>query len=191
MRMRRRFGRPLPVGAGYQRPIPPMLIEANRLLAEGNYRQAAEVFERLAAGAVERQGPRAPYLFLQAGRARYMAQEASTGAILIRRGLSLFAEQGRLKELKRAGTNVVRGLRDQQHLEDAKEFRTWLEMSFPGCEVEATDRLPGAVIRPYRPTLPLKCPSCGAPVNPLEIEWVTEETAECIYCGNMLRGDIV
>jgi hypothetical protein len=166
-----------------------MLIEANRLLADGNYNQAADVFERLAAGALERRLPRAPYLFLQAGRAHYLAQENATGATLIRNGLSLFAEQGRWKELSRSGTIAVRGLVEQGFSEDAKEIRNWLEMSFPGCEVEATDKLPGTSIKKHEVLLPLQCPSCGAPVNPKEIDWVSDKTAECLFCGNMLRGE--
>ena len=36
-------------------------------------------------------------------------------------------------------------------------------------------------------TLPAKCDGCGAPVIPDEVEWHDARTAECLYCGTVLK----
>jgi hypothetical protein len=39
-----------------------------------------------------------------------------------------------------------------------------------------------------RGTLPAKCSGCGAPVVPDEVEWHDAQTAECLYCGTVLKA---
>lgn len=36
-------------------------------------------------------------------------------------------------------------------------------------------------------SLPPRCPHCGGPVNPDKLDWVDSRTAECAYCGSILR----
>jgi len=43
---------------------------------------------------------------------------------------------------------------------------------------------PGSV---KRGALPTNCPKCGAPVHSEEATWVDNQTAECDYCGTLLR----
>jgi hypothetical protein len=38
-----------------------------------------------------------------------------------------------------------------------------------------------------RGTLPAKCPSCGGPVKPDEVNWVGHSSAECPYCGTVIK----
>jgi hypothetical protein len=174
----------------FQKPVPPLLIEANRLFGEGNYDQAASIYERLAKTANDRQDPRAPLLFLQSGRAHYLAQENAFATALIHQGISLLAEQGRWVELNRFGSRVLQGMKLLRLDEEADEFRNWMEVSFSefsgdshGLDIE--------VEKPLQPGFPIKCPSCGAPLNSAEIDWVTDSTAECLFCGSIVRGDIV
>jgi len=40
-----------------------------------------------------------------------------------------------------------------------------------------------------RRALPVKCPDCGASVNPKAAVWVDQTTAECEYCGSFIRAE--
>jgi hypothetical protein len=42
---------------------------------------------------------------------------------------------------------------------------------------------------PRRGLLPTSCPKCGAPVHSEDIDWVDENTAECEYCGTLIRTE--
>jgi len=42
---------------------------------------------------------------------------------------------------------------------------------------------------PVRGTLPTSCPKCGAPVHGGDANWIDNNTAECDYCGALLRAE--
>ena len=65
--------------------------------------RSAEIFENLAEGALRHRMPRAPHLFVQAGRARFYAGQAAIGLTQVKRGLKLFADKQRWGELYRTG----------------------------------------------------------------------------------------
>ena len=90
------FGRNSP--QGQSRAIPPMLLQAHRLYSWRQYLPAADLYERLAEGALTREPSRAPLLFLQAGRARIAGGHVETGMEQIRRGLELLNTQQRFSE---------------------------------------------------------------------------------------------
>lgn len=192
MRVRRHDSGLFPIARlRYVRPIPPLLIEANRLAAEGNYDQAAGIYERLADTALERQIPRAPYLFLHAGRASFFAQKSHSGAALLRKGLSLFAEQGRWTELQRSGGRMINFLTMAGFADEALELQSWIEISFPKLESDLMGSSPPITsVVDAEFTLPTQCPYCGAPVDPREVEQIDEDAVECLYCGNILRRDV-
>jgi hypothetical protein len=35
--------------------------------------------------------------------------------------------------------------------------------------------------------LPTTCPKCGAPVHNTDVNWIDDQSAECIYCGSVLE----
>lgn len=160
-----------------------ILQRAHHLMEEKEYAQAAEIFERLAQGAKQRgMLQRAPRLFLQAGRAYVLAKKENQGVGCIRQGLNILARSQRWPALHRAGKRVVYELTESEYPKLAQEFEDWLEETLP-------DRIEDAP-RPASTrsvTLPLKCPSCGAPIRSDEVEWADSTTAVCPYCGSGLR----
>jgi len=38
-----------------------------------------------------------------------------------------------------------------------------------------------------RRELPAKCSACGAPIRPDDVTWLDPQTAECPYCGSVLK----
>jgi hypothetical protein len=91
--MRRGFGRRM-----FGPDIPPLLQRANQMMANGNYVQASSAFEQLARAAEARGGPRAPFFYIQAGRARVMAGQTAGGLEYLERGLGLFAARNQRGE---------------------------------------------------------------------------------------------
>ncbi|MBK8429743.1 MAG: hypothetical protein IPL27_29050 [Lewinellaceae bacterium] len=55
--------------------IPPALQQANQMMENGEYKNAAEAFHTLAKGAEERFPHRAPFLYIEAGRAAILGGE--------------------------------------------------------------------------------------------------------------------
>ena len=170
------------------RPVHPLLRKANQLFANGQYAEAAELFIRLGEGALARNIPRAPHLFLQAGKAYLHADDSKAAIEKSQYGLSLFAKDERWGELKRFGDRVISSLKEHKLEAEAKELQAWLDSAIPeGVEIPDMPIRMGSIKKDVH--LPLSCPSCGGAVNPKEVDWVDDITAECSFCGNMLRGE--
>jgi hypothetical protein len=160
--------------------VPPILQEANFAFDKGEYGRAGELFETIAETAAARGGPRAPLFYLQAGRARILAGQTTLGMPSLKRGLQLLAEHGRYLRLRRAGRRVISELNERGLMKEASEVEAWLKNVSSSAQ-----ETPEAKV--MRPILPTHCPSCGAAVRPDEVEWLDDLTAECDYCGSLLR----
>jgi hypothetical protein len=159
--------------------VPPILQEANFAFDKGEYGRAGELFERIAETVAARNGPRAPIFYLKAGQARILAGKASLGLPSLKRGLELLAQRAQIQRLQKFGTRVVSELNERGLKREADEIESWLKSVLPSAtSLEAPAK---------RPALPTHCPSCGAAVQPDEVEWLDEVTAECAYCGSPIR----
>ncbi|MEK6750735.1 MAG: hypothetical protein AABZ00_00605 [Chloroflexota bacterium] len=163
--------------------VPPMLRRANQMMEAGDYANAASAFHQLAQGAEERFPQRAPFLYIEAGRAAILSGQTKTGISHLRRGLTLLADQRRYPRMQALGGRIVHELRERNLNAEAEEIEDLLNGNLPR-EVFAQ---PAAAEK--RPTLPTHCPSCGAAIKPDEAEWLDEITAECSYCGSPVRGE--
>lgn len=163
--------------------IPPMLQQANQLMTSGDYEGAADVFKELAQSAEERFPQRAPFLFMEAGRAAILSGQTKLGVAHLRRGLTLFASQGRIHRMQAFGKRAIGELKARNLNAEADEIASLLGGNLP--KEIPTDR----PTVPRRPILPTHCPSCGAGIRSYEIEWLDEATAECDYCGSPVRGE--
>lgn len=163
--------------------IPLVLQRANELMERGNYTEAAIAFEKLAQGAEMRMGPRAPFLFIQAGHARVMLEQTAIGVGYFRRGLELFASSGRYHQLYRVGGRIARDLRARGLEKEAQEISSLVQSNIPAISESPTQRGPD----PARVALPTHCRSCGGPIRSDEVEWIDSVTAECSFCGSPVR----
>ena len=162
--------------------VPPILQEANFAFDKGEYGRAGELFEKIAETAAARGGPRAPLLYLQAGRARIFAGQTALGMPSLKRGLELLAQRRSFLRLHRLRRRLIHELRERGLEKEAAEIETWTIS--PEVAVSETELQETPV---KRPLLPTHCPSCGAAVRPDEVEWLDEVTAECAYCGSPIR----
>ncbi len=176
-------------GVGMNRP----LMRATRLKQNGNFRMAAELFERLSETAQQRGRPkRAGHLYLQAAHCRLLAGQRDRGIELLNQGMHLLEQTQSWPALHRIGPIMVSELERLGYAEAARTLQAWLEQVLKGHPMPAVQPagiLPGApgAAQAYSPRLPASCPACGAPVRPDQTSWIDNQTAECLYCGGILQ----
>lgn len=176
-KFRRGFRKGLGAGAGAH-----ALRHANELQQQGDYNAAAQEFEQLASEAKARGGPHAPMLCIQAGRTMILAGQVSRGISYLKEGFEMLAAAGKWARLQRTGQRAQAELRQHGLDVEAKELLEFLRSRLPdGFDLGMAPSLR------RRPILPTHCPSCGAIIEPDEVEWTDEVTAECDYCGSPIR----
>jgi len=179
---RRPLGRPfrrIQVGS-----IPPALQRANQLMASGQYAQAADIYEQFARGALARNGPRAPWFFLQAGQARLLAGLVQVGMTHLQQGLALFAGRGQFQRLYFTGKRFATELKERGLAAEAEQIENYIKTALLPGFTPAPAR---GLEKPRPVLLPTACPGCGGPLRSDEVDWVDELTAECPYCGSAVR----
>jgi hypothetical protein len=160
----------------------PALQRANQMMMDGEYSGAADAFTELAQGAENLFPYRTPILYMEAGRAAILGGDIKTGVTHLRRGLTILASQGRFHRMRTLGQRAMDELKARGLNAEAGEIASLLGANL-------TQELPVEPVSVNRPVLPTHCPSCGGVVNPNELEWIDNLTAECDYCGNPLRGE--
>ena len=170
---------------GGRQDVPPVLQRANQLMASGEYEEAASLFADLGQRAEDRFPHRAPFLFIEAGRAAILGGQTKTGIAHLRRGLTLFASQGRMHRMRMVGERAIDELQTRGLNAEADEIAALL-----GANTPAVDLVEKEAPAPMKkPVLPTHCPSCGAAVKPDEVDWLDEITAESGYCGSPVREE--
>ena len=175
------FGRPFRRGPGPN--IPPMLQRANQLMAAQDYAGAAAAFEQLSKAAEDRGGPRAPFFYLQAGRACILAGQSPAGMEHLQYGLSLFARRGQLGKVFNQGNRIVGELNQRGLTREAGQIADHMKSLLPAFNAMSEPS------HGRKAALPTHCPGCGAPVRPDEVDWLDDATAECAFCGSPVRGE--
>lgn len=163
--------------------IPPVLQRANEMMENGDYKNAAQAYHTIAQGAEQRFPNRAPFLYVEAGRAAILAGDTKTGIADLRHGLTILANQGRFPRMQILGQRIINELHARKLTAEANEIQALLSGNLPKEFASA----PAAPAK--KPTLPTHCPSCGAAVKPDEVEWLDDVTAECSYCGSPVRDE--
>jgi hypothetical protein len=191
MRRRRNFLRPIvarPIRYAILDQAPRQLLRnAHSMMDSGNYEQAAITFSKLGEGALSRgMDERAPYLFLQAGRAYSMMNDFINGKLFFLRGLNLFAENKQWNQVYKFCDRISQEMEAKAQGKLAQEIIGWRDSVIPA----GFTPLPtlGQATKKTTVTLPPKCPYCGATVSPVEVEWLNETSAACMYCGSVIQG---
>jgi hypothetical protein len=183
-------------GGPFRRPssqtqVRQALVRANQLMAEGQFVEAAIIFERLS-GQAARWGMlvRAGDLILQASRAHFQAGDVETAVQQVGEALRFFVRGGREGRVPRVLSRATAVLRKKGHNTQAE----WLEQEADGLlgdvglSLEEAERRAPQVTEEERGSLPPLCNGCGAPLVPDEVEWHDAHTAECPYCGAVVKA---
>ncbi len=167
--------RPMP-GRG---PIPEPLRRAMSLFEEGKYEEAGQAFENLAQGAEERgKLLRAGHLSAQAARCYLKLDDVDTAYDRGKKALDLFKRAERPAAARRLAERMVKALKEKGRQAEAEALERELE------QMPAPER-PGV----RRGELPGKCSQCGGPVREAEVTWVGPSSAECPYCGSVIKAE--
>jgi tetratricopeptide (TPR) repeat protein len=178
-------------------PRPPLplrvrrtLARANGLMADGRFAEAANIFERLSERARHRgMLIRAADLALQASRARFAADDVNAALERAREALRLLARGGRPGRVPRVLSRITAALREKGYDAQADQLEQEAAQALEEMGLsldEVRQRAPQ--VTEERGTLPTHCSGCGAPLAPDEVEWHDAHTAECLYCGTVVRA---
>ena len=160
--------------------VPPAVAEAERLMHSGQFAAAAQRFEAQAQEAERRARPEAAgHLHLRAARSYVEINDLDRADSHAERAIQLFIEAGRPGLVHRLLPRVLSGMERHGRQADAERLRAQVEQAF------------GAAGLPRRGTgrLPARCPNCGGPLRPDEVDWAAADTAECPFCSGIVKTE--
>jgi hypothetical protein len=156
---------------------------------QGRTAEAAELFERLGHGAQERGLlRRAPYLLLQAAYCWLLAGRPERSRLPARQALSLFIATQNWAALRDSADLLITDMERMGYSQEAEEIRAILAQAL--AEHPAAFPSSQAAAKKFSPTLPPKCPFCGATLRSDQVTWIDETTAECAYCGSAVQSQV-
>jgi hypothetical protein len=132
---------------------------------------------------------RAADLALQASRAHFSTDDAEAALDRAKEALRLLVRGGRAGRVDRLVSRMTAALRQKGC--DAQADQLEQEAAQALAEVglsldEVRQRLPQVAER--RGSLPAQCSGCGAQLVSSEVEWHDADTAECLYCGTVVKA---
>jgi hypothetical protein len=162
-----------------------LLRQANQLMSDGKPAQAAPLFVQLGRQMQATRRPRrAANLFARAANAFIDSHDEQAALTQARLALSLGLQYQMVQRTPVFFANITRKM-DGIGMKSAAEA---LQREF-GPRIASKPTVPPQESQPKRGLLPTICPKCGAPVHGDDINWVDENTAECEYCGNLIRTE--
>ena len=157
------------------------LSEANQLMTNHKPAEAAPLFAQLAGDLQASKHPRrAANLYARAAHAFADAKDGPAALAHARAALDLFLLHGMVYRAPMFYANITRKLNNNQ----MKAAAAHLQQDY-GAKIAD---LPAAPASAPRGLLPTNCPKCGAPVHGDDANWVDANTAECDYCGSLMRA---
>ena len=159
-------------------PVPESLRKAMALFEQGKFDEAASTFDELAQEA-EEQGHsfRAANLSAQAARCYLQLDDVDEASERGMKAFELFKQAQRPGAARRVGERMVKVLRDRGRQAEAEA----LERELKQLPEPARDAV-------ARRELPPKCPQCGGPIRESEAMWLGPSSAECPYCGSVVKA---
>ena len=165
----------------------PALRRARRRLERADPAEAAAILEEKAQAA-EEQGmlDRAGDLHLEAARCYLQLDDVDQADDHGLKALQLFIQARRPAKVRRLVPRMMAVLHKKGYHDEAEKLRQ---------EVDALlGALPGERAIPWgeravqQGSLPAKCPSCGGPIRSDEVNWIDSHSAECAYCGGIVKA---
>lgn len=159
------------------------LQRANRLMMEGRFVDAGDLLAQLAGGAQSRSHPRrAAELHARAAHSYADGSQEQPALAQAKSALTLFLQHQMAHRAPVFLSNITRKFTDKGMASAADSLQREFGSRVGPLPAEAQ----GGGSTPHG-VLPTACPQCGAPLNPQEVDWVDSSTAECRFCGSMVR----
>jgi hypothetical protein len=158
--------------------------EAQRLMANGQFVEAASLFVQLSNEALERGFIKpAGFLAVQAARAYAQAKQGEAALTQARHALDILLHAGNPQQAARLMPHAIAFLRAQGFSSQAAAL-----------EKEATQRLAelGLSLQSdgvaMNRSLPATCPQCAGPLRADDAEWIDANSVECPWCGSTVKA---
>lgn len=168
------------------RPRHPRQAHAERLLAAGDFAEAAETFQELSRE-TEEEGLLVPagHLALRAACCHLGLEDYDQADQQAERAIRLFIQARRPRLVRQVLPRVLNALEDRGRQVQAEALRQEVEEAF-GDLMEGQPLGPAAAR--WAANLPGKCPNCGAPIKARDVAWAGPGAAECPYCGSVVKA---
>lgn len=124
---------------------------------------------------------RAAHFHLQAAHALIELGEPDEALTRVRRGLESLAAVGQPGRAARAASRFIEEFRARGYTAQADALALT-----PHPPLPAETSQPGEA-ESRRGTLPAKCPHCGGAMRSDEVDWIDMSSAECDYCGSVVK----
>jgi len=161
------------------------LVKANQWVAQGKPLEAGPLFAQVASAMQASNHPRrAANLFTRAAHAFVDGNRGQVGLGYARAAISLFLQTQMIGRAASFYTNITRKMAAKGMNNALGE----LQKEF-GAHITNLPTKPLSMPPLRRKLLPTSCPKCGAPVHMEDIIWVDEATAECEFCGSLIRSE--
>ena len=162
-----------------------LLARANKLMLDGKPSEAGPLFAQLAKDLQSSNHPRrAANLYARAAHAFADCHDEQAALGLARTALSLFIQFKMAQRAPVFYANITQKMSNKgmKSAADTLQREFGAQIALPPSELEQGKH-------PQRGLLPTSCPKCGGPVHSEDINWVDENTAECEYCGTLIRTE--
>ena len=166
-------------GGGQQR-----VREAQALMAQGRFEDAAKLFSQVSDEAAQRGMIRpAGYLAMQAARAYAQAGKGDEALNQAKRALDIMLNAGNPIQATRAMPRAITFLRGHGFAAQANvlEQKATKRLAKVGLTLQA---MPMGMGR----SLPATCPQCAGPLRSDDAEWIDATSAECPWCGSTVKA---
>jgi hypothetical protein len=160
------------------------------MMEEGKYAEAAQLFLTLSRAARRRGTPvRAAGLAIRASQA-YLAQDRVEPALnQLRLALEILVRRGQAQRAAHLMSRATRELTERGFQAEADELNQYADQlrEEAGLSEEEWHAPTPSRSSVHHGSLPDRCTGCGAPLIPDDVAWHDAETAECRYCGAIIK----
>lgn len=185
----------IPRRAGMRRPpigrAEMALQTAHRLLSTGHPEEAARIFNTLADGMdIRGMKIRAAMIRMQAAYAEALSNMSLQAVRSASMGLDILAVANQPMKTASSTGRVINVLRQKGHEKEAAELEAKVDalLEKAGSSRQQLMQQLAAARSQHHGELPAKCPSCGGPLLPDEVEWHDATTASCTFCGSAVKA---
>ena len=181
------FGPPIGPSPDAFRGIRRHIMQANLMMDAGQYLDAAFIFEDLSEQLLEKgMCHQAANLAGRAASAYLLNDNALMAVEVVKNAVNICIENGQPAQAARLTRRAIAELYAQNYASLAEELHADVNEKLKSNGKTLLRHTIGT--RPLV-KLPTQCPACRGPVRTDDINWIDTTSAECAFCGNVIRGE--
>jgi hypothetical protein len=156
-------------------------------MERANPAEAAAILEKKAQAAEQqRLLDKSGDLHLEAARCYLQLDDIDQADDHSLKALQLFIQARRPAKVRRLVPRMMAVLHRKGYHDEAEKLRQEVDALLGALPGERT--IPWGERAIQQGSLPAKCPSCGGPIRSDEVHWIDPHSAECTYCGGIVKA---